>query len=188
MTETVLELPDALRSELKEPLGPIFTDAEALLREVSKPVISVGDVVTYHLIGSGYTPAVALVDDRTERAAVAEEIAERIDSYQEFDRVEEVTNPPATLSAELLAAMATALAAAPERTTLIDVDGEEDLAALPAVVMAPNGASVVYGQPGEGMVLATVDEHLQDEIETLLSQMDGDLDRFWTLVRNNSMR
>lgn len=182
MSETVLELPEDLRAELKEPLGPIFTDAETLLREAGEPILSVGDVVTYHLIEAGHTPAVALVDERTERAMVADEISERIDAYEGFDHIVEATNPPATLSSELLDTMARAVTAAPERTTLIEVDGEEDLAALPAVILAPTGASVVYGQPGEGMVLGTVDEELREGVRDTLGRMEGDHEQLRAIV------
>ena len=37
------------------------------------------------------------------------------------------------------------------------VDGEEDLAVIPLVIAAPDGAIVLYGQPHQGVVLRTVD-------------------------------
>lgn len=181
MTEPVLELPDELRAELKDPLGRIYTDADELGREAGEPILSVGDVVTGHLIESGQTPAVALVDGKTEREAVTDEVAARIET-QEFDRVVGANNPPATLSAELLAAMTTAVSVAPEQTTLVEVDGEEDLATLPAVLLAPDGASVVYGQPGEGMVLCAVDEELRAGVAETVGRLEGDHERFWALL------
>jgi hypothetical protein len=39
----------------------------------------------------------------------------------------------------------------------IVVDGEEDLAVIPLVLAAPDGAIVLYGQPHKGVVLRTVD-------------------------------
>lgn len=182
MTESVLELPEELRSELKTPLGPIFTDGVTLVKAASEPIISVGDVVTYHIIEAGHTPAVALVDERTERAAVDDEIAQTIATDDGFDQTVDVANPPAKLTVELLSALREAIAAAPEESTLIEVEGEEDLAALPAVVLAPVGSSVVYGQPGEGMVLGRVDAELQNEITELLSRMEGNIERFDRLV------
>ena len=177
---TVVELQESLRSELKAPLGPIYTDATELLAETGQPLITVGDVVTYHVIEAGTTPVLALVDERTERSAVSEEIAGRLADFDGFDRTEELSNPPATLSAELLSAIRTAIDSG--KTTLIEVDGEEDLATLPAVLVAPQGASVVYGQPGEGMVHATVDEKRQERVCDILSRMDGDTDRLWELL------
>ncbi|WP_128225471.1 DUF359 domain-containing protein [Halobacteriaceae archaeon SHR40] len=177
---TVVELQESLRSELKAPLGPIYTDATELLAETGQPLITVGDVVTDHVIEAGRTPAVALVDERTERSAVSDGIARRLSAFDGFDRIQELSNPPATLSAELLSAIRTAID--DEETTLIEVDGEEDLATLPAVLVAPQGASVVYGQPGEGMVHATVDEKRQERVRDILSRMDGDTDRLWELL------
>jgi uncharacterized protein (UPF0218 family) len=176
--EVVLRLQAALRGELKEPMGELYTDAEALLSAAGEPVIAVGDVVTYHLLEAGHTPAVALVDERTERSAVDPEISAGIDG---FDSVVAVENPAATLTAELLQALVTAVTTGAE-TTLIEVDGEEDLAALPAIVLAPDGASVVYGQPGEGMVLVTVDRSSTDRVRDLLSRMEGDTERFRALL------
>ena len=154
MADPVVSLPDSLRKHLKSPAGPLYTDAEELLADAGNPLVTVGDVVTHHVLGAGVTPAVALVDDRTERTAVDPAVSDRI-AAATFDHEVTVENPPATLTDELLGALRAAL----DRpgTTLIEVDGEEDLAAVPAIIAAPDGASIVYGQPGEGMVLVTVD-------------------------------
>jgi len=175
----VVELQPALRSELKEPMGPVFTDAEELLAAAGTPVIAVGDMVTYHLLGAGRTPDVALVDERTEREAVDERVQEALDAAA-FDREVRAENPPATLTATLLEALAAAIASG--ETTLLDVDGEEDLAALPAILAAPDGASVVYGQPGEGMVLVTVEGEAREGAREILEQMDGDPDRLFEIL------
>ena len=97
-----------------------------------------------------------------------------------FDHRVAVENPAATLSADLLAALSDAV----DRpgSVLVRVDGEEDLAALPAVLVAPDGATVVYGQPGEGMVLVTVDEARRDRCRDLLAAMDGDADRLAAIL------
>jgi uncharacterized protein (UPF0218 family) len=178
--DPVVELPEDLRLELKEPLGPIYTATDSLLEAAGRPLITVGDVVTHHVIEAGETPAVALVDERTERSAVRSEISETLRTFEGFERVETVTNPAATLSAELLSALREALADG--RPTLLEVDGEEDLAALPAVVLAPEGASVIYGQPGEGMVLGTVDAETKTRSRELLFRMDGDTARLRSLL------
>jgi uncharacterized protein (UPF0218 family) len=182
MSRVVAELPDQLRSELKETLGPIYTDAAELLATASSPLVTVGDVVTYHVIEAGETPAVALVDEQTEREAVDDKIANRIDSFEGFDRERQVSNPAATLTEDLLEALVTAIDSAGDRSTLLMVDGEEDLATLPAILVAPAGASVVYGQPGEGMVRATVDAEAREGVRSLLSRMDGDTTRLWTVL------
>nr|WP_241175361.1 GTP-dependent dephospho-CoA kinase family protein [Natronolimnobius sp. AArcel1] len=172
----MLVLPDALRGELKDPIGPIETDADALLADVEGPLIAVGDVVTYHLLEAGRTPDVALVDERTEREAVDDEIQAAVTDEIHLEAV----NPPAEISADVIRALREGLDR--EEPTTILVDGEEDLVALPAIVAAPEGASVVYGQPGEGMVHVTVTDDHRREMRALLERFDGDTERLWTLL------
>jgi uncharacterized protein (UPF0218 family) len=167
----VLSLPPALRDALREPFGPVYTDAEALLADAGRPVVAVGDVVAYHIRRAGHDPRVAVVDGRTEREAVDEAVG-RV-AADGTNRLE-VRNPPAELSRDLLVALRAALDG--EGDTVVVVDGEEDLATLPAVLAAPLGASVVYGQPGEGMVLVDVTEANRDAMSDLLARFDGDAD------------
>ncbi|WP_254761983.1 GTP-dependent dephospho-CoA kinase family protein [Natrinema marinum] len=178
--EQLLVLPDDLRHELKEPLGPIETDADRLLEAVDGPLIAVGDVVTYHLLQAGRQPDVALVDGRTKRTAVDEEIRETVTDGASI----EVKNPPAELGAPVVRALRRALAA--DEPTTILVDGEEDLVALPAIVAAPDGASVVYGQPDEGMVHVEITDDHRAEMRELLERFEGDTERFWTLLEGSS--
>ena len=180
MADIVVELPEELRGELKEPLGPIYTDTPTLVADAGRPLVAIGDVVTHHLIEAGETPKLAMVDERTERSAVSPEIAETINSFEGFGTVEQVSNPAGVLSADLLTALRAGLDR--EGSTLLDVDGEEDLAALPAILLAPEDTSLVYGQPGEGMVLTTVDETTRQRCRDILSRMDGDTARLWDLL------
>ena len=159
----------------KDPLGPVYTDAEALLREADAdaPLVAVGDVVTYHLLTADAPPDVAVIDGRTERTAVDEEVRETLEAVAGTERVR-VSNDPATLSRDLLTALRDALGS--PTPTVIEVDGEEDLATLPAITAAPEGASVVYGQPGEGMVHVLVGVETRETAADLLRRMEGDAD------------
>lgn len=182
MPEVVLELQPSLRSELKEPFGPVSTDTAAVLETSGRPLVTVGDIVTFHTLEAGTVPDVAFVDERTKRAAVDEEIREGVVEQSRFDREVAVENPPATLTAGLLTALADGLDRAAEATTLIRVDGEEDLAALPAIAAVSDGASVLYGQPDEGVVHVTVDGPTRERVVDLVERMDGDSARAWELL------
>jgi len=175
----VLELGAGLRSELKDPFGPVDPDTAAVLRAAGRPLVTVGDIVTYHVLDAGTTPDVALVDERTQRAAVDEHVREAIDASR-FDRELTVENPPATLTEGLLETLRTAIDDG--ESTLVRVDGEEDLAALPAIAAAPDGASVLYGQPEEGVVHVRVDAAVRERVRDLLSRMDGDSDRAFEVL------
>ena len=167
MAEVVVRLPESLRSAFKAPLGSLHTDAETVIAEAGRPVIAVGDVVTAHLLEADHQPALSVVDGQTKREQIDEWVATALPS----ERVA-VENPPGTLTAGMLSALATGIEAADGRT--LGVDGEEDLVALPAIVAAPEGASVVYGQPDEGMVLVSVTPDATREARQLLERMDGD--------------
>lgn len=177
--EVVLRLPDSLRGAFKDPMGPIETDAEVLVGDVSGPLIAVGDVVTYHFERIGHTPDVAVVDGLTERESVELEIAEALEASG-ARRITAI-NPAAALSNSMLRTLREAVES--DSPVAIDVDGEEDLVTVPALVLAPEGASVVYGQPGEGMVHVRVDEETRARARGLLERMDGDHERLWELLR-----
>lgn len=172
----MLRLPHHLRDELKDPIGPVYTDPKALLAAAGTPLVSVGDVVTRHLL-SVTIPHLAVVDGQTKRTPLDESI-----DLSAFDHQVDVENPAATLSAELLKTLRDALD--DDGSTVIVVDGEEDLGTLPAVVAAPTGASVVYGQPNQGMVLATVDDELTREMCDLLTRMNGDSESALRILGN----
>ena len=171
MADVLLDLPRALRSELKEPMGAIYTDTAPLLADAGEPLVAVGDMVTYHLLEAGRVPDLALVDEKTKRSAVDSDVAAAITG---FDRTVEVDNLAGTLTRGLLDALREGLDSG--ETTLIDVEGEEDLAALPAVLAVSAAGSVVYGQPDEGMVLVTPDAAVRERARSILARMDGDED------------
>ena len=174
MADAVATLPQEARDAFKDPIGPVYTDAEQLLEAAGRPIIAVGDVVTYHLLAAGHQPAVAVIDGRTEREAVSDEVREGLPAADVS-----VASEPATVSRALLEALVTAIDG--DEATVIEVDGEEDLAVVPAVLAAPEGASVVYGQPGEGMVLAAVDADLRETMDELAGRLET-TEAFWRLV------
>lgn len=186
----MLRLPDELRGAFKEPFGPVYTDTERLLEAVDEaaasgnrevpPLVAVGDVVSHHLLTSGRQPDVMVIDGKTERAAVDETVAETLAEAEASSSTRLVENPPAELSEALLVALCEALNAT--EPVVIRVDGEEDLATLPALVAAPLGASVIYGQPGEGMVHVAVTDDQTAAARSLLARFDGDSEAAFELL------
>ncbi|GAB3681398.1 DUF359 domain-containing protein [Salinarchaeum chitinilyticum] len=170
--DVVLELPEAARGEFKDPFGPVFTDVDALLAEHDGPIVTVGDIVTYHFEEAGHQPSIAFVDGRTKREAAPDDVRDRLDARPNQVTV---TNPAGVITTDLLTAIADALAS--DGPTTIVVDGEEDLATVPVVLAAPLGATVVYGQPNEGMVAVDVTEAHQESFRELLSAFEGDVER-----------
>lgn len=175
--DVLLRLPDEHRAAFKDPLGELYTDVSTLLSETSPPIIAVGDVVTATLVAASHEPAVSIVDGHTERVPVSEEVQ----GYAaEIEPVIEVSNPPATITRSLTQAIVRAIA--DPDPVRIQVDGEEDLGVIPAVLAAPTGATVLYGQPGEGMVAVQVTDTTVETVSALLGHLEGDHGSFLRLL------
>ena len=167
--DAVLRLSESLRGAFKEPFGPLHTDAERLVGDLGSPVVAVGDVVTRDLTRAGTRPDLAVIDWITERETLADADQPDVEGYEgRYD----IANPAGAITGELLRTVRVGIER--DAKTVIVVDGEEDLATLPVLAVAPEGASVVYGQPGEGMVHVRIDNETREQARELLSRMDGD--------------
>ena len=157
----MLILPDEMREELARPCPTIYTDAPPYIR--GKRVISVGDVCTITLYQSGIIPHLAVIDGRTRRSSHSGAEGLR------FDVSIKVKNPQATITDELWDSIEKALKR--QESTMIMVDGEEDLAALVCLSEADDGDIVVYGIPEKGMCIIDVSEETRKKARDVLSRM-----------------
>ncbi len=150
--EKDLELPEDLREELGKPIGELVS-AWSLRKHIegSPRVIAVGDVVTITLLQMSLEPDVAVFDYKTQRSEDYK-AKERIGKMA--GKLVKVENPPAKITRALWKAVRDA-ANGKERIK-IEVQGEEDLAALVAIATAPDKAHVIYGLPKRGMMVVEV--------------------------------
>lgn len=173
------KLPERLRSKLKAPLGQLVKGPlpkpyfDSLKKFKSAPyLITVGDVVTENVIKLGIKPDVAIYDHKTERKVYNPEVNSNA-------VILTANNPPATITKALLNAIKKSIELAKRgKGVHIKICGEEDLAAIPAVIYAPAGSLVIYGQPKEGIVLINVTPETKLRFAKLLREMevvkDGD--------------
>lgn len=166
-------LPVSLRPVLAKPFGPVHDTGETLRKVKGRLVIAVGDVVTQTLLDGEVVPKLMLVDGVTQRGTSTAHALDNLPTHN-VRRVE-VRNPAGQITHQLISAMDAALKA--KGSTLIHVIGEEDLAALPAMIMAPEGAAVCYGQPPlgdsqSGVVVVIVTSVVQQRAKELLQQME----------------
>ena len=80
-----------------------------------------------------------------------------------------IRNEAGTITDELINAIKKAICS--NKTTKIIVDGEEDLATLPAIKLCENGAKVIYGMPDKGMVVVDVNQQTKERTNRLLERM-----------------
>jgi uncharacterized protein (UPF0218 family) len=127
---------------------------------------SCGDRVTADAVAAGCVPKLAVVDYHTLRS---EPIARGLFRPLAARRTLSVRNPPGMLTDRLWQAIGTMWK---EGGGLIEVVGEEDLAALALVAQLPPGATVIYGIPGEGVSFVTVDSTAKEHVHRLLDRME----------------
>ncbi|MDD1763299.1 MAG: DUF359 domain-containing protein [Methanobacteriaceae archaeon] len=166
----MLILKKSLRPEFKKPIGtlyPSLDEAEDFLAS-QKPdtlLVSVGDVTTRNLQERGLIPHLGIIDNQVERKPAQHDVV--------YDNVTlKADNPPGSVTEDLWDTVRQGfqLIKAGYRV-LILVNGEEDLAVIPAVILAPPGSLVLYGQPGEGVVICEVD-HIRDKVVKMKKMLE----------------
>jgi uncharacterized protein (UPF0218 family) len=164
-------LPDDLRNLLKTPMGELVNE-EKLIEILSNEdlIISIGDLVTYTILKNSIEPIFCVVDYKTRRGKFPLEFVELIKSFG--DDVIEVENPQGCISDDLWNAIITAF----DNNcigvrTRIEVDGEEDLASLAVIFLAPLDVTIIYGLPDKGVLVVRPTQENKDKIKEVLEKM-----------------
>ena len=130
----------------------VFEDAIPMIKEASF-LISVGDQTTKNLVDIDLIPDLGIIDNRIQRK----------DHNYDIIRTENILNadnPAGTITENLWETIEEAISLTLEDSgnRIIVVKGEEDLAVLPCLLIAPEDAVILYGQPNEGLVFVNVFE------------------------------
>lgn len=160
-------LPRNLREVLQKPHGPVIKDAHSLLIK-DNLIITVGDVVSTVLRDEKLFPAISIIDGKTQRTKI-----DQITTDKYFSHLTPLfTNEPGTINSSIATNFLSAINKYHQtgQPQVILVDGEEDLLALPAILLSPLGSFVMYGQHNIGMVVVQITEEKKEEIRNLLTQ------------------
>lgn len=146
------ELNKDIIAELKTPLGTLYPDFKDALDEITsaKFLISAGDETFKNLINNDIIPNVGIIDNLIQR---------KNHNYNllAIENIVKAINPPGTITRNLWETIEKSIGLAENGDNqLIIVDGEEDLAVLPCILLAPDDTIVLYGQPNEGLVVLNV--------------------------------
>ncbi|MDO8487447.1 MAG: pantetheine-phosphate adenylyltransferase [Candidatus Curtissbacteria bacterium] len=161
-------LPENLRIELSVPHGELFGDIDDLKsRVLPSKVIAVGDETTFNFLKKGIVPRLSIVDLKVGRKKIFEDIADL--GFSKNQKFEIIQNPASTIKRKLSRSIKENIANKNDGS-VIEIIGEEDLAVLPATILAPLGWRIVYGQPNEGLVLITVTEETKTGFLKLLER------------------
>lgn len=158
---------------LRKPFGLLVTGPFSVttaklktLVEKEKPpvLVSVGDVVSRNLHSHGLKPNLSITDNKSLRRHVKP-------LTFEDKKVVHVKNPQGTITEDAFTEVQRALEANVRNHFHVVVEGEEDLLTLAAVLYAPDGSFVVYGQPYKGVVVVKVTTEKRGEAKALLNAM-----------------
>lgn len=169
-----LVLPKGLRSELRHPIGKILTDASEV--KLNKPVnsllISVGDIVTKTLREINCLPDIEIIDFKTRRHKIENGV---LRALKKSAGINKFTNEPGTIQKEVVKIYNESIQSVLKnrQSKTIVIGGEEDLLTLPAILLAPLGSIVCYGQFDlNAMIQVTVTEEKKKIIYDLLQKFE----------------
>lgn len=161
--ERDVRLKEECRDLLARPRGEVKPDLQPDDLCGASMIISVGDRVTLTLLELSTQPHVAVIDLREKREFIG--MPRDLSQY----RVIETSNPAGIITARAWRDVKEAIERATEgERVVVLVEGEEDLLGFPAVICAPDCAIVLYGQPGQGIVVIHVDEGRRRDATSLL--------------------
>lgn len=125
-------------------------------------VATVGDRVTFDLIGLGFVPDLAFIDRREKRGDAPD-----ID-LSLFNGYDIVVNEKGTINMGLCKLIRSRLR---DRPWLFLVEGEEDLVGFPVVIALPLGSAFIYGAPDLGAVFVEISEEIKNEAVSLINRL-----------------
>jgi hypothetical protein len=160
-----LVVPLSLREELRNPFGEIIKNTADLAALKQKSfIISIGDVVTAILLRQGIKPEICVFDLKTKRENIVDK--EILDILPQPDALLE--NKPGTINSSTAIYLKNAILKCLTSDTqiAIQINGEEDLLTLPAILFAPLNSIVLYGIRDIGTIFVTVTEENKNIILT----------------------
>lgn len=173
-----LVLPEPFRIALREPLGDVFPgtirEAQLVVKKIRETigkqnpplVIAIGDIITRSLQTSGYKPGITIVDRRSRREALpVVSLPAGSGGGEVFCR-----NGAGTIEASAIRCLKLVRDGYlnENRQAAVIVEGEEDLLALPVILLAPLQSVVLYGQYDLGVIAVTVTEDVKKRVLALL--------------------
>ena len=166
MVQRGRRIPEDKLGMFKEPLGKSIKESDLKKINTQNILITVGDVVSLTLRKHGILPNLSIYDGKTERRTMTEfaVLAKNEDGGEII-----VENSAGMITCGMFDAVKNALT---RKIARICVDGEEDLAVIPCILLSPDNTNIIYGWPGEGMMLITTNDIIRERAEKLWNMME----------------
>ena len=163
-------LPENLRSKLKKPIGKLVDEKELIsILKKEKYIVSIGDKVTYTLLKHGIKPVFCVVDYHTRRGKCSEEVINKIKNFGKKNVL--IKNSKGTITDELINNVKEGFKNLKPGYLRIEIEGEEDLASLPAILYAPSVVTIIYGLPDKGVLVVKPNKENKEKSKEVLDKM-----------------
>jgi len=163
-------LPNNIRHLLKEPVGQLVNERELInLLRSEKYIVSIGDIVTYTILKNEIKPIICIIDFKTRRGKCSSDIVKTIKSFGKKNIL--IKNPAGTISDELWDIIEKSLKNYENISLRIEIDGEEDLASLAVVYLAPSDVTIIYGLPDKGVLIIKPTSENKRKAKQILDKM-----------------
>lgn len=174
--KNALHLPHNMKHELRKPLGTVIKGDDSTINETIlkvKPMlagnkypllISVGDVVSDALTKSNIIPDIQIIDKKTRRMTYKHTNSIKTNSYSKNSAGKIQKQAVLALSKKIKTVLDTG------KKDILLIRGEEDLMALPTLLLSPLHSLVMYGQTDVGVILVTVTMEIKKKVELLLQK------------------
>tara|TARA_X000001036_G_scaffold48031_1_gene38389 strand:- start:839 stop:1336 length:498 start_codon:yes stop_codon:yes gene_type:complete len=160
-------LKPGMAQELKDTENEVYLESPDFLNE-TEYIATIGDICTIKIFEQIREPNLAIVDLKTKRNITLDNNQLKAIMKIGINKIE-VENPPGSISNQMWKAIESSFSN--ENNTRITVKGEEDLATLAVISMAPKGAKVIYGMPDRGMVVVDVNQQSKKRANNFLKRM-----------------
>ncbi len=157
-------LPESLRENLQKPFGKIFK--EPLDIQEGQLVTTVGDQTTFDFLKHGIIPNLAIIDLRIQRLSKFQSYTDL--GFKKGITIRKVTNAAGSICKELSQTISDCYGSG--KQSVVVVAGEEDLATIPCVLLAPIPSCVFYGLRNVGLLQVAVDPKTKDKFFNILKR------------------
>lgn len=170
--QNTLKLPDELRLVLRKPFGKsIKTLDDYKKTSTSKNlIVAVGDIVVSNFMKIDYQPNISIIDLKTQRQPITDK------NVLKFLPTPDIKskNESSTIEREAVIVLNSILRknSALNRKYTVEIDGEEDLLAVPAILLSPLESIVVYGIREVGGIMIKVTEEKKEEVKRIVAKFD----------------
>lgn len=159
-----LKLPDELRTNLQIPWGEIIKDIPENLDD--RETVVVGDQCVKFFNSKNRNQFLSIVDFLIKREVKFNNL---FDLGFSSDQAIKINNQSGIITCDLFNAVINIFKKDAVKNIIL-INGEDDLAVLPVILVAPLGFNIFYGQPNVGMVFLKVTEEIKDKAFKLINK------------------